>query len=147
MPLAYDTSIDPGEGGGDYPPLKPGEYPFKVETAEETTFGTGSKGLKVKLLVGYTNGRDVPCYSNLVYSDKMLWKVKHLLESIGFEYANPPEAFELVGRTGLGKFIVNEKGYFEAKDFLVDAETLTAPKASAKKPGMYDHVKDDAPPF
>lgn len=143
-PLNYNPSEKSDDEGGDYPPLKPGKYEFKVDSAEETTFSTGNTGLKVKLLVGYDNGRDVPCFCNLVYTAKMLWKVEDFLDSLGFDFENPPDAWELVGKSGWGEFKVNEKGYFEAKGFLMPPapEKAVAERTKAPAPGQ---GADDVP--
>jgi hypothetical protein len=131
-PLDFDPSTAE-EGGGDYPPLRPGEYEFKIEEASETVFKSGNKGLKLKLLVAYEGTRDIPCYANLVYTPNMLWKVKHLLEGVGFDFESPPDAWELVGKAGWAQFGVkagldasgkpNGKEYLDVKDFSVDEDS------------------------
>jgi hypothetical protein len=141
-PLNYDPSKKSDDEGGDYPPLKGGKYEFKVEEADETTFKSGNSGLKVKLLVGYTNGRDVPCFCNLVYTDNMLWKVEDFMDSIGLDFENPPDAWELVGKTGWAEFKVNERGYFEVKSFAMPAASKQANGA-----GVGHATNDDPPPF
>lgn len=142
-PLNYDTSVEPGEGG-DLPPLKPGDYEFKVEEADETTFGTGNQGLKVKLLVGYENGRDVPCYENMVYTPAALWKLKSFLEALGFDYKKPPDAWELKGKTGWAKFGLNEKGYFKVKAY---DPVHPAEKAHHSKPKPAAQSEDSDVPW
>lgn len=151
-PLDFDPATAE-EGGGDYPPLRPGEYEFKIEGAAETTFRSGNKGLKLKLLVSYEGTRDIPCYANLVYTPNMLWKVKHLLEGAGFDFESPPDAWELVGKTAWGQFGVkpgqdasgkpNGKEYLDLKDVVADEESPGAGKEYRSPKPAPGHAADD----
>lgn len=127
-PLEYnpkDKSEDTGRKE-----TKPGRYKFKVDDVQEKEFQGGNKGLNVKLLVD-TGDRDATCYCNFVYTKNALWKLEEFLDCIGLDFDPPPDIWEIDKRTGAADFTVNEKGYLEAKKFLVDG----SPKA--KKTGTH----------
>ena len=143
MALGYNASDKQDSGRSE---LKAGIYPFKVETAEETTFASsGNKGLKVKVLVGY-DGRDIGCFANLAYTDKALWRVEQFLDSIGCDFASPPDAWELVAKTGMAEFVVNERGYFEVKNWLDPvAQTKEINRKNPPKQTTLAAASDDVP--
>jgi hypothetical protein len=131
-PLGYDPSRkNDDEGGGDFPARKPGRYDFKVDEASETVFSSGNKGLKLKFLVAHKEDHDATCYENLPYTDNMLWKLSDFLDSLGLDFENPPEAYELVGKHGVADFRVDEKGYFKVKKYLMP-EPATPKRPAAK---------------
>lgn len=151
MPLGYNKDADTS-GGGDFELPPPGEYLFKVDTCEEVTFASGNKGIKAKLLVD-TGERDITCYVNIPYTDSMMWKVSHFVECLGFDFKNPPDAWELVGKTGSADFVHKEgktregvptgKKYLDAKDFIVEEPLpkMTRGNGKAKPAG---HAVDDS---
>ena len=134
------------KGGGDYPA---GEYPFRVQTAEEVRFGTGTDGAKLELQVRVSDDREVKVFANLSYVDTAQWKLKQFMESIGLDFNNPPDDIaELEGRTGRAKFKPNKKGYLEAEKYLPSADGgAPAPAAdySGVGPGDWDGDKKQAP--
>jgi hypothetical protein len=155
MPLSYDTNANT-EGGGEFEMPPPGEYMFKVDTCEETTFSSGNRGIKAKLLVD-TGKRDMACYVNLPYTDNMMWKVRHFVECLGFDFKNPPEAWQMVGRTGSADFVhkdgrdkdgkPNGRKNLDAKDFVVEEPLPNVTRGGAKAMPPGASTNDDAPPF
>lgn len=153
MPIGYKP--DPEAGNNSYDELKAGTYDFKVETATEKTFSTGTPGLSCKLLVDY-NGRDVPCFVNLFY-EKATWKLKTFLECIGLDYDSPPELYEIQDQVGRAKFKVKPDGYFDVASFLDNVDKAMDPQAGSGKQGPRTRAAygndpppqtdDDAPPF
>lgn len=134
MPLGYSPEA---KEENEYDDLEEGKYPFKVDIVEEKFFKTGNEGLKVKLLVGY-EGRDVPCFANLAYTPKALWRLKQFLDCIGLDFDNPPEVTEIRNKTGMADFVLNDKGYFEVERWLDPIEQAeafgaqTTPKTKGK---------------
>src|SRR5689334_13354163 len=86
----------------------PGEYPFKIDDAQECRFRSGNEGCKLTLLVGALANRDVTVFDNLVYVPSALWKAEQLMKSIGLDFYRPPEVHELVGKMGRAKFETND---------------------------------------
>lgn len=143
MALNYKPNPSAHENKRD--PLKPGIYPFKVESAEEKTFSTGTPGLSVKLIVGY-QGRDVPCFVNLFY-EKAEWKLKTFLDSIGLDYDSPPELFEIEGKLGMAKFKIKDDGYFDVAAFLDPVEQTRHSSGGGQKKPATQVADDDNVPF
>ncbi len=135
MPLGYNPKEEEDSERED---LKGGTYEFKVDAAQEVFFKTGNEGLKVKLLVGYER-RDVPCFVNLAYTKKALWRLRQFMECIGADFDNPPELSELEGLTGHAVFGVNDRGYFEVEDWIPAGGQVTAPVKA------HENNADDVP--
>lgn len=115
--MRYAPNKEAAESGGGGK-AHPGEYVFKVDVANEVTFKTGGEGLKIELLVGAFNNRDIRVYVNLSYSEKAQWRLKQFMDAIGVDYYRPPEsAHSLEGRTGRARFKANEKGYLEPDEY------------------------------
>jgi hypothetical protein len=102
----------------------PGVYKFKIDDFEECTFNSGNKGAKAKLLVDagapWGDSKSLDC---LVFTEKMLWKMKKLCECVGVDFDPPPEAFEFVNKTGSAEFIIEEyNGYrnLKVKNYITD---------------------------
>lgn len=156
----------PGEGGGGRAPE--GDYDFKVDDAVPKTFASGNRGAKITMLVGAFDNRDVKVFENLVYVDEARWKIDQFLTALGFDFMNPPELEDLIGRTGRGHFAPNDKGYLEATEFY-EASAPAQRQAPQRRPapqqqrrpaptqqrpagqgygyGPPPMTDDDAPPF
>jgi hypothetical protein len=137
MPLNYKP-----EEKIDSPRAEAGTYSFKVDDVTEKTFSSGNEGLSVKFLVAVSGERDVTVYSNFVYVPKALWKLKEFMDSIGVDFEQPPEPWELVNKTGTAAFVVGEKGYLEVDTFI---PADTALKASVSKPAKDEPLSDNVP--
>jgi hypothetical protein len=121
MPLEYNPKDKSEETGRRE--RKPGRYKFKVDDITEKTFNSGNKGLNVKLLVDDGGSTDATCYCNFVYTDKALWRLEEFLDAVGLSFDPPPEIWEIDKKEGVAEFAINEKGYYEAKKFLVEGAT------------------------
>ena len=129
MPLGYNPSeMDPSAGRAE-----PGTYRFRVDEAAETTFRSGSHGLKLVLLVAAYADRDISVYDNLVYHPKALWKVDAMLKSVGLDFSSPPEAHELIGRQGVAEFRLGERGYLEVAKYVPAVTDAPAANKVEKK--------------
>lgn len=145
MGLKYNPA-EKIEGGGK---AEAGKYYFKVDEAGEATFSTGNEGLKVTLLVGAFDDRDVKVFCNFAYTPKALWRLKQFFDAIGVDFDNPPDAYDLVGKTGEAIFEVGDKGYLQVETYLPAGanNTSSKPKVPPKvqaKPKASEH--DYGPP-
>lgn len=109
MPLGIDENehaVEEGSGGGFE--LEGGNYKFKIDECKETTFKTGSKGMKAKLLVDVGSKYDQQVYLNIVYSH-FAWMVKRMAHSVGMEY-DPEKLSDYMfeGRIGHADFKTEE---------------------------------------
>ncbi len=121
--LKYDPKAVE-EDGNDHSDLVKGKYTFKVDEFGECSFRSGNEGAKAKLLVSF-NDRDVPCYVNFVYTSTALWKLREFFDAIDIDFEKPPSPGDVMGCYGMAEFVVNERGYFEAKKFLGDKKSRT----------------------
>lgn len=104
-----------GEGGGK---AVEGDYDFKVDDMQEATFDSGNSGWKVTLLVGAFDTRDVKVFENLVNVESARWKIDQFLTALGFDFMNPPDTDEVIGRTGRAHFAPDKKtGYLKATEY------------------------------
>jgi hypothetical protein len=103
-----------------------GEYPYKVDDIQKTTFKSGNKGWKAVLLVGALPDKDVTVYCNFVQTPKALWKFAEFCQSLGLDFdAKPqggwkPEAF--LNRNG--------RALFKKPDKFLEVDTFLPAKAS-----------------
>ena len=103
------------EGGGR---AVPGVYAFTVGNAEDTVFKSGNPGITVVLQTAAFEDRDIKVTTRMVTTKAGLWKVKEFLDSIGVAFYPPPATESLIGKTGHAEYVLDEKGYLEAKKFL-----------------------------
>jgi hypothetical protein len=136
--LKYNPQ-DVEEDGNDHSGLVKGKYTFKVEEFGETSFRSGNEGAKAKLLVSF-NDRDVPCYVNFVYTSTALWKLREFFDAIDIDFEKPPTPGDVMGCFGMAEFVVNERGYFEAKKFLGDKKSRTKAKGATPEAPADDNV-------
>lgn len=124
---------DKVESGGT---AQPGKYRFKVDEAVETTFRSGNKGLKAKLLVAAFSDKDITVYCNFVYLPQSLWKLEQFMSSIGLDFSDKSlTAHDFVGLQGDAEFVAGEK-YLEAGDFIAASANngaKSAPRPAARK--------------
>jgi hypothetical protein len=140
MGLGYNPE-DKEEGGGR---AAAGEYDFVVDDAEETTFRSGNDGLKVKLMVGAFDDRDVTVFDRFVYLPSSLWKLEEFLASIGCDFNNSPNAHEIIGMQGRASFVPGDRGYIEAETYIA-ASANNAPSRS-RSSANYDPPPGLEPP-
>ncbi len=146
MPLGYNPSdYDPEQGGGGKVP--PGDYLFKVDEVEEVRFKTGNMGLKIKLLVGALPDKDIQCFTNIVYTEKALWKLNEFLTCIGLDFSRPPEIHQLLNKTGHATFGLNEKEYLTPEEFHPPSANNGPDTRPYTEAGPPPHTDDDALPF
>jgi hypothetical protein len=93
MGMSYDPKAK-STGG-----VPPGEYPFKIIHSVEEKYGTGNRGLTLRLEI-YAPSRSFEVTERIVYVPKALFKMEQLAKCIGFDYDNPPDPSKLVGATG-----------------------------------------------
>lgn len=106
MPLHYD----PKHVLGWVP--KPGSYSFKVLSCAETTFKTGSEGVRLHLEVEAGAKLPLKCWDNIVFSERSTWKMYDLCACIGVRFDPPCEAAELEDKLGRADFGTREyEGY------------------------------------
>jgi hypothetical protein len=118
---------DPNSGAGGK--AEPGKYPFRVESALEVTFKSGSEGLEVELAVCAFPGspRTIKVFERFVFVPKALWKLEQFMNAIGMDFNQPPaNAMMYVGKTGNAEFVKGEKGYLEAGEYIA-AKANNAP--------------------
>lgn len=147
MPLNcnFEDGHKEPEGSGDWV-SKPGIYTYKVDEAEEVTFKSGNQGLKLKLLVndGAPWG-DSKCFENIVYGPNSTWRLKALCRSIGVEYSEKLELWDLEGRGGRAKFKVEEyNGYQNLKvgNYIIKEGQTEAPvTAQGKNPAPESDIE------
>ena|SRR3990167_5843328 len=136
-------AVESGGGGK----AQPGEYAFTIDEAEEVTFKTGSEGLKLTLLVGAFESKDIKVFARLSYSEKAQWRLKQMMDSIGADFYSPPEdARELEGLTGRAKFKCDEKGYLEVDEWLAGSANNGPDSKKYDKPGQKEWDDDEPPP-
>lgn len=114
-PGSYDESND--HGGSKWTPT-PGEYPFRVVSAEETLSKAGLPMCKCKLAVQAGGKFESTSWANLSYSPKASWRLKQFFDCVGLDFFRPPEVHELVGKTGTAVFLVNNRGYLDADEYI-----------------------------
>lgn len=130
--LGYDPgNIDPNKGPGKQ--SKPGRYPFVVIEVEEKSFGRdGNTGLKVVMEVA-VGDRDIKVFENLIYVEQSQWRLKQFLESVGFDYDDPPDIDDLYDTQGVADFKLgkprgeNERRYLEVDHFQEQGTKATGP--------------------
>lgn len=114
--MQYTPSKTAESKGGSVPS---GEYPFRVDRAEEVRFDTGTDGAKIELKVKVSESREIKVFARLSYVEQAQWKLKQFMDSIGLDFYNPPsDISEIEGRTGRAKFKLNDRGYLDADKFL-----------------------------
>lgn len=115
MPMNYNPQgYERSEGGGG----KEGRYRFKIDNAEEGTYGKNkTPGANVTFLVDAGGTRDITCFKTFWYTDKSRWVLDQFLTALGFDFMKPPEVYELVNRFGEADFKKNDKGYLEPVKF------------------------------
>jgi len=64
-------------------PLKPGNYPFTVQSAEEKKSKSGNDMIEIKLFVISPNGKEWKVMDWLLPSGPMAWRLRHFCKSIG----------------------------------------------------------------
>jgi hypothetical protein len=155
--------FDPKEAdteGGDYPAHEPGRYVFKVNTASETVFKSGNRGIKLALLVD--NGkRDVKAFDNLVDTPKARWRWKMICKCLGVAFVSPFDPAVLENKIGVADFKVEDgylrvDGYCEpgeegVAELLGDRTPTTSGGMSKAAGGGYDYgpppADEDEIPF
>ncbi len=119
--LGYSPE-DKEEGGGGGRRAEPGTYSFYINEAYEDTFRSGNDGVKIKLDVAAFEDKDVTVFENFVYVSQALWKLEEFLTCLGFDFNNPPEIDELIGKEGKAKFKLGAerdgKRYLEVEEYL-----------------------------
>ena len=146
--MRFTPNKEAAESGGGGK-AQPGEYPFKIDEAEEVTFKTGSEGLKLTLLVGAFETKDIKVFARLSYSEKAQWRLKQMFDSIGGDFYNPPEdARELEGLGGKAKFKCDEKGYLEVEEWLAGSANNgpDSKRTDYSKVGPKAWSNDEPPP-
>lgn len=128
--LGYDPgNIDPNKGPGKQ--SEPGRYPFVVVEVDEKQF-TNNKGLRVVMEVA-VGDRDIKVYENLIYVEQSQWRLKQFLESIGFDYDDPPDTEDIYDAQGVADFKLgkprgdNDRRYLEVDSFLEQGTKATGP--------------------
>lgn len=88
MDLYIPEDAIPKEGEVSFDPIEPGRYDASIFKAEETTFKSGTEGIKVDfiLLGGEYDKRHV--FENYVLTDSCMWKFAHLLKATGYDLSN-----------------------------------------------------------
>lgn len=145
MPMNYNPDWK-AEGGGR---AEPGTYQFKVDDAEEKTFNSGNDGCKLTLMVGALPDRDIHVFENLMYVEQSAWRIREFLESVGCSYERPPDARDLINKTGTAKFKLGKNGYLEVETFL-PASASNGPDTRTSRGGYGNPpppTDDDMPPF
>lgn len=109
--------------------LNDGNYPFIVQNIEQTVSSAGNPMLKVLLRINSDNG-DRVISDYLLTTTKMIFKLKHFCDSIGFdnEYKEGKiETSHLIGKVGLCKIGIEKgkpkpdmTGFFRDKNKVVD---------------------------
>ncbi len=131
--LGYDPgNIDPNKGSGKQ--SKPGRYPFVViEVEEKTDFGRdNNRGLRVIMEVAVGN-RDIKVFENLIYLEQSQWRLKQFIESIGFDYDDPPDIEDIYDAQGVADFKLgkprgeNNRRYLEVDHFQEQGTKATGP--------------------
>jgi len=80
-----------------------------VAACEETTFKTGSHGVRVRLLVDAGGPVSMPVMDNIVFGERTTWKMYALCQTTGVRFDPPCESADLVGKSGTGRFVVDER--------------------------------------
>ena len=100
------------------PPLKPGDYSFKVRNAEEKMSSNSNEMIELKLDVyegTYQSGNGSTVYDNLVFTAKSAWKTDNSLKSCD---RHPGEDVEVtLGCGDSGKRLRRAKSHLNAKEF------------------------------
>jgi hypothetical protein len=148
MALGYN----PGDKSSDGPvKAQPGTYAFTIEEAQEKTFASGNRGLRVVMQVGAFADRDVKVFDNFMYLPQSLWKLGQFLAALGFDYNNPPDEDELIGCGGRAKYVVGKNGYLEAEEYLPAKAAQSARPTSGpvqmQTPQLVGVFDDDSVPF
>jgi len=134
--------------------LKEGIYPFIVRSYEVKTSQAGNEMIKLRLGILDENDKERSVFDYLVFTKKMMFKVKHFCETIGFteEYAagkfDPMKMVNKKGRAYISVQKGNAKedgsGYYpdknNIKDYVVDGEDN---KKHAKEGGKDNFLNDD----
>lgn len=99
---------------------KPGVYQFAVTDAKNKTAKTGTEGiaLTLELEVG---GSIQKAFDNIWLSEKALFRLKNLCDACSTPL--PDDSDDLIGATGKVKVKVNDDGFYEVVNYVVDVSS------------------------
>jgi hypothetical protein len=112
--MNYDPTTKT-EGGGR---AVAGLYSFTVDSVTDKVWKSGNPGAEITLQVGAFEDRSIKVFDRMTYAPSSLWKVQQFLAALGFDFMTPPENNALLGKCGMAKFKVGEKGYLEVDEYL-----------------------------
>lgn len=99
--------------------LDGGEYDAIVDAATHEVSSKGNQMIKLSLSVFDPNGVIVPVFDYLVFTNQMMWKVKHFCDSAGLEKEYMDKKFDalLADRQNVRVKLIVQEGSFipEAK--------------------------------
>ena len=115
----------------DAPDPVAGEQDFVIVAAKEETYSSGNLGLTCSLKVD--NG--ALCFARNAYTEGMLWRLRHLCESIDLPMEPPPDARAFVGRRGRANFKIEKyqgRDQLAVIDFIKREGSAAVPAAPVK---------------
>jgi len=107
MPLNYEyddeefKKVEPREDG-DFT-FPEGEFPFRIEDANEKTAKNGTKYISLKLLVDAGFKKPLTVFDNMFFSAKSKWRLQQFCKSVNLA-ERPKEIKEFLDKTGVAQF-------------------------------------------
>ena len=103
MPLSYN----PNDTGAGVPPE--GDYTFKVKSAQEEKYSTGSQGLTLTIEF-YAGDRILTTWCRFPYGSR-LKALREMCDGLGVRFDPPPEPQDFLHKSGTAFFVKDKKGY------------------------------------
>ncbi len=107
MPLNYDYDDEEFKKedkreNGDFT-FPEGEYPFRIEDANEKIAGNGTKYASLKLMVDAGFKKPLTVFDNMFFSAKSKWRLQQFCKAVNMA-DRPNEINEFLDKTGVAQF-------------------------------------------
>ena len=153
MRIQKPASKEEADAGGNFTPLRPGEYDYEVKEASEEQSAAGNDMIKLTVWVYDTDGNRRTVFDYLLGTEKSQFKVRHFAESCGLvkEYERGElDAMDCEGKTGRLKLRIKPaQGDYPAgnqvQDYIAseDKPTRVARPSSQSRPTPTPKTNND----